>query len=67
MRQMEQAHKDKISRAMIGKNLLTQAKQIVTPKGVFPSLTQAAQAYGLTKEAIRQRTIKHPESYYYEL
>jgi hypothetical protein len=64
---MKQAHKNKISLSMIGKNLLSQAKQIVTPKGVFPSLTQAAQAYGLSKEAIRRRTIKHPESYYYEL
>jgi len=44
---------------------IRKGKIINTPMGTFDSLTEAAQAYGLSAEAIRQRTLRHPTRYFY--
>lgn len=41
------------------------AKLIMTPDGEFPSLTKAAEFYGITKGSMSTRMKYYPEKYYY--
>jgi len=43
----------------------SQAKRMTTPDGEFESSTDAAKHYGITPQAIRQRTKLEPHLYYY--
>lgn len=43
----------------------TQAKSMTTPAGVFASSTDAAKHYGITPQAMRQRTKLEPHLFYY--